>query len=474
MQPDRQALLRYGAKPVAVVLLVLLAVLAGFSAVLHAPSAAAETGVTTESDTTTPADAPSVTETPTDMPTDEPSDEATDDATGEPTDDTPGEPTGEPTEEPSESMSPVPADGVEVDDAVFRWGINNQSNARSHNPGAYNFFSAGIANPGRGGVHLLEKHWSAKAGNVVIQKWMGNRRGWKRSVWQDWRTAADGSRTGMDSNFSLHNVVINGGTGTVDRVTRTAEIRWKGTFTVVYYSGNAIFTVTDPVLRVTDGVGEVTAVLGGWASERDQMSQWEPVASVRATIATLPKVKFGKDGVTSMPAYEGLNARGFSDQVTNGVWGAFPQSMLDFLGPLDIAQFWYSTGLSTDHTKVPLPITVSYDGANAPEPTPTDEPSAVPTVTNPTTAPPPPPPVPDPAPVVPPIEVAPILPVAPGVALPAAQRPLLTASDLSAAVPVSAPVAAAAVDSDRTWWAVGGLLLLAALLLSVPSRPRRT
>src|SRR5690606_21012696 len=61
----------------------------------------------------------------------------------------------------------------------------------------------------------------------------------------------------------------------------------------------------------------------------------------------------------------------------------------DFLGPLDIAQFWYSTGLSTDGTKLPLPITVSYDAAEEePAPTPTEEPTTPETV-NETTAPPP-------------------------------------------------------------------------------------
>lgn len=486
----------YVVKPVAAVLAVVLAVLGGFTLVANAPAASAEPVLSSVDEPTgEPSEDPGQepTDTPTDQPSSGPSEEPGVPPTQEPSEQPSEEPSDEPTEEPSEEPTEAPTDPttppaetdvVQVDDAVFRWGINNQTNARSHNPGAFNFLSAGVANPGRGGVHLLEKHWNAKAGNVVIQKWLGEKKGWKRAVWNDWKTASDGkTATGVDQNFSLHNVVIRGGKGTVDRPSGTAEIRWKGTFTVVYYSGNTLFTVTDPVLTVRNGKGEVTAELGGWASQRDNMSQWSPVTPKRVTIANLPKVKLKKKSITATPTYKGVVARGFSDQLTSGpAWGAFPQSMLDFLGPLDIAQFWYSTGLSTDGTKLPLPITVSYDAAEEePAPTPTEEPTA-PEIVNETTAPPPVTTPQYPGFVLP--NPAPIVPAGPmtapdqsvSLAAPASaagQDFLLTAFDLSAAVPAAAPTVASAADADRTWWAVGALLLLASMLLSIPSRPVR-
>lgn len=477
------------ARPVAGVLLVVLAVVSGFGAVVSGPQAWAAPGEEVASSALssqtstgeTPDDEESdevgVSETPEEAdeetdepdPTDESSQSA--DSSESPTDDASGEPTDEPSDEPSEEPSGEPTDDtvIEVDNAVFRWGISNQSNARSHNPGAFNFFSAGVADPGRGGVHLLEKHWQAKDGKVTIQKWMGKKRGWRRAAWESWKTNASGKPTGVDRNFSLHNIVIRGGKGTVDVESGDAEIRWKGTFTVVYYSGNTIFTVTDPVLTLTGGAGELRATLGGFASDRDTMSSWEPVPSVKADIATLAKVKLGERGFSATPAYERVVAKGFSDQVTNGPWGAFPQQMLDFLKPLEIAQFWYSTGLATDDTKLPLPLTVSYDDSAEIAPTPDPEPTSPPAVDNPVNDAPPPPPVaaPQVGPAPAPAAAPPGLPAA----VPESQRELLTPADLEAVTLAAAPSHHQAVP-DRTWWLVGSLLLVAAFLLFIPARPR--
>lgn len=469
MRPDASP--RYAVRPVVAVAALVLAVVLGFSAVMSGPGASADPGAEaggsstqTDSGSVDPSEsADSETDETESVDPDNPTDTETTESASPPESTESAEP------EPSESDRPE-TDGVEVDNAVFRWGINNQSNARSHNPGAYNFFSAGVANPGRGGVHLLEKHWRAKSGNVLIQKWMGRKRGWRTAAWEGWKTNEAGKPTGVDRDFSLHNIVIRGGTGTIDRASGTAEIRWKGTFTVVYYSGNTIFTVTDPVLTVADGRGELTGVLGGFASERDNMSQWKPVTPVRATVATLDAVRLGKRGFSSTPAYEGVQAKGFADQVTDGRWGAFPQSMLDFLKPLAIAQFWYSTGLATDDTKLPLPLTVSYDEADEVTPTPTPEPSAPPTVDNPVNNAPPPAPQQAPQVAAPaPAAAAPGLPAE----VPESHRQLLAAADLGAVTPVAASPAEQG-DPDRTWWLVGSLLLVAALLLFIPARPRRT
>ncbi|WP_110206330.1 hypothetical protein [Nocardioides daejeonensis] len=461
-------------RAVCATVLLVAAVLLGVGAALTGPASAqpAETAADDTSQSPTGgATAGSSTEEPAEGPSDGPSEEPTGQPTGtdEPTETTEPTETAEPTDEPSESTGPEDPDGViEVDDATFRWGINNQSNARSHNPAAINFLSAGVANPGRGGVQLLEKHWNARTGNVTVQKWLGEKRGWQRATWKGLGTNASGTRINSTGVFSNHTVLLSRGSGSVDPDRGDATLTWKGTFTVVYYGGNSIFTVTDPKLVVESGAGRITAVLGGFAASRENTTEWEPVPSRRVTIAELGKVKVSKGGFVTTPDYLGRKADGSVPQVGGKYGGSFPQPMIDFLKPLAIDQFWYSTGLSTDDTKLPLPITVGYQDQEPVAPTPDPEPTDEPTVHNPTSQPPPQQPAAPPAPVVPaPPGIVPTVPAdVPLEALPHAVQ--LTAS---AAEPAAAT--AATSTRDLTWWWVGALCTAAALLLLVPSRSPR-
>lgn len=466
MPPDLPSV-RYAARPVAAVMLVVLAVVLAFSSMVTS-GASAEPGAdetSTSSETATADDTPTDGES-SDEPTDAPTDEPTD---GEPTD---GEPTdGETSDEPSETPTDEPT-AMEVEGAVFRWGINNQTNAHSHNPmaDAFNFMSAGVANPGRGGATLPKGKWHARQGNVTIQKWDGQR--WKQATWAGLNKDANGQKTNSSSIFSGHNVVITKGTGTVDAANRQAEITWNGTFTVLYYGGNTMFTVSDPVLSVDGGSGVVTAELGGYATSRDD-GGWRKVTPKRVTIATLAKVDFSQEkGFTVTPTYLGVKTNGSASQDRSGEFaGSFPQSMISFLAGMEVDQFWYSTGLSTDNTKVPLPLSISYDAKAQVEPTPTTEPTDnAPTVDNPVND------APDVAQAAPQPDqqvaaddpaAAPGLPAV----VPESQRELLTPADLGAVRPVAATTSEGA-GPDRTWWLVGSLLLVAALLLLVPARPR--
>ena len=386
-------------------------------------------------------------------------------------------PTTGPTQDPEES-------GVlEVSEAVFRWGVSNQSNARSHNPVSINFLAAGVANPGGGGRQLRQDQWRAVQGNTEIQKRRPDG-SYARATWKGLGTTADGrTPIGMERDFSDHHVVMRGGTGTVDPASGDAEVAWKGTFTVVYYGGNTVFTISDPRLVVEDGVGRVTATMGGFYADRNDTTRWQRAPQGKATVVDLPDVDLGELGTTVQPAYDGVRTSGGSEpQRTEGdAWGSFPQSFVKYLVPLNTDQFWYSTGLSTDSTKRPLPMTFSWTAREVapPQPTPTDEPSATPS--NPVLTPPPAAGAPVAGGALPggsapvggsqPAAGQPIAGVPAGTvgtASAAGTGTLPTSTQLVASAPSAGAAGAAGASGSPWWWAGGAALLLSALLLLLP------
>lgn len=388
----------------------------------------------------------------------------------------------------------VPGTAFEVEDALLRWGVNNESNNRAAAPGTFNLFSAGhLADPGEGGQALTDASagarwangkpagWTAVEDNVRIEKRQPDG-SYATATWAGTRTDRDGAVLGgygSNTKFSDHQVVLAGGTGEVDPAAGKATIRWTGEFTIAYYSGYTITYVSDPVLTVTGGVGKVTATLGGYTSSRDDVSQWVPAAPrPGVVIADLGTVDLGRAlGFTVTPKYRGVRID-LSDQVTSGeYWGSFPQSFIDFQRVAGAAAYWFSSGGAVDRNKVPLPLAVSY-AAGAPiiPETPGNGGSENPPVDN--SAPPPPPrPTPTPTP-----SSAPSAPVVqpPGPALPA--QPVAVAPESGAVadprpvatvLPAAARTTAASASASRAPWVAGFVLLgLAALTAVAPSTYR--
>ncbi|KHL14561.1 hypothetical protein CLV56_2740 [Mumia flava] len=402
----------------------------------------------------------------------------------EPTDPTPTapEPTGPTPTTPTSPGSGTGGGGTAsgtftVDDAQLRWGVSNETNNAAHAPGTYNFFSAGsVPDPGRGGETIHERDWSAHDGDVRIEK-ATSAGTYRLATWKGLSTAPDGGALTSASSgvFSDHQVVLDGGSGTVDVKRRKATVRWTGTFTVLLYSGMSFFSVSDPVLKVRDGVGRIDATLSGYASDRDDTSVWEPVAPRSVRLANLGRVSLERSrGFSARPSYAGVRYSAPSGSIAQNRsadgWGAFPSSFLRFVEKIGTAAFFYSTGSSTDRFKAPLPVTVSYEASTpAKVPADDDDPadgSAGGTTSSPaTTAAPTGAASPAPAPAV-------------GAAAPA---PLSTgtASDtvVGAAVPVGTtegiqPVAAttpAAPPASWPWWA-GAAMAVGAVAVTIGSR----
>lgn len=401
------------------------------------------------------------------------------------------EPTPTPTATPT--VTERPADGpVEVDDAVLRWGLNNESNNRAFAPGTYNFFTAGkLPDPGRGGTTIRQADWKQAAGDVEIEKWNGSR--YVDATWAGLSTDSAGRPLGSATagTFSNHQFVFSGGAGEVDRAAGTATIAWDGDVSVLYYSGMSFFYLSDPVLEVADGAGTLTATMQGYASSLEDTSEWEAVAPAEVTLADLPEVDLAELGFAATPSYLGVSVSGVPQAADSPYFGSFPQSYVAYADRLGTAAFWYSSNGATDAFKVPLPLAVSYDAsAVVPQPTPTqpaetDDPIEPPTIK--------PPPTPTPTPTDPtdtPTTASPTATTPPAAAVqsppPSVSLPVVVVpSDVAAAaaLPPSAQLVAAAPAAvstaparagARLWWAGGALLLAAGVLLTLPTIPRRT
>ncbi|UUW89683.1 hypothetical protein [Pimelobacter simplex] len=404
------------------------------------------------------------------------------------------------TEQPSEQPTEQPTDddtAFAVTDAVFRWGVNDESNNRAHAPGTFNFLSAGKApDPGRGGQTLdtagrwpttKAVAWLARSGNVRIEK--NTTRGPRLADYAGLKTAADDTTTlgsPTAGTFSNHQVVISGGKGEVDPAAGTATITWTGSFTLFYYSGMTFFTLSNPVLRVdlAQGTASITATASGFASSMEDMTKWSPVPATPVTLVDLQGVGApqlaAEKGFTAVAKYLKVPfkpADGSAQSTSGAHWGAFPTSFLRFLEKAGSAAYWFSSGGSTDEFKVAKPITVSWDAKTAIVP---EKPPATPTVPKPQPTNQPgqnPPPVQPPGPSLPVDQ--PSSPALPGNAFgtgattpdagtanPAAYEPPIAYALTSAPTSTDRPVQ----DGTAWEWALGILLLLGAagITLSTP------
>jgi hypothetical protein len=387
---------------------------------------------------------------------------------------------------PTSAAPPDPTTGTAVTGAQFRWGLSQEAGNAAYAPGTVNLFSAGKLVDAGPGQQITAERWSATTGDVRIEKRQPDG-SYALATFAGLGTSPAGVplTTPAAGVFSDHQVVLDGGTGSVDVPTGTATIAWDGAFTVAFYSGLTYFTVSDPELTVVAGEGEVTATLGGFAADMADPTRWEPLPDTEVVLAELSAVQLTAQGFVATPDYLGVSydppagsALAAQDR-TGPDWGAFPASFLDFQVTVGQAPYWYSSGAPTDRFKAPLPITVSFDADDPVAVPPATPPSTPPTVSNPVV----PPPSRSPAPTsaatprssARPTSARPATATPPPV-VPEPTEPALLAGSTTVRVDggtdlvgLLSPLAG---PRDLGWWAGGAGLLLVSLVVWLRSSGR--
>ncbi len=250
-----------------------------------------------------------------------------------------------------------------VTDAQFRWGLNKEATSGAHFGGC-NFLSAGIAgNTGSSRTWTeSDGFYSAKSGEARIEK--PNPAGkWIADSWDGKCLDASGREVGTTANEqgTGAQVVIDGGAGSINAAKGTAEIRWKGSFSVAMYGGMTYWSATDPVLSVANGKGILSATLSGYGSDRLDTTMWSKIDPREITLATMPGVTLGEHGIVAQPAYKRVKIDGVEPaQVREGSnWGSFPGDFVKFQVETGQGSYWYSSGVG-DNRKLASTMYTSY------------------------------------------------------------------------------------------------------------------
>ncbi|GAA1999032.1 hypothetical protein GCM10009739_05950 [Microbacterium ulmi] len=260
--------------------------------------------------------------------------------------------------------------GRPITNAQFRWGLNAESGAGAF-AGGCNFLSAGRAgNAGSARVWTAaDGLYSATSAAVRIEKPAAGGE-YRLASFESRCLDASGRAVSVSSltSTTANQVVIDQGRG---RLVPGAglEIRWTGSFTVVFYGGMTYWTVTDPVLTLDPaGDGRVTATASGFGTSMDDLSKWVPLPEQSIVLAELRGVDPASDGgFAIVPEYVGVSVpdAGQIERTSENAayWGSFPASFVEYQKLTGQAGYWLTTGGQRDRAKPATTLYVSYDAA---------------------------------------------------------------------------------------------------------------
>ncbi|MBW3087642.1 fibronectin type III domain-containing protein [Bifidobacterium sp. 82T24] len=289
-----------------------------------------------------------------------------------------------------------------VDDAIFEWGVNPETGGGSYFGGC-NALSAGTAgDAGGSGVWTANK--TGKDGKTLYRTvdetahaeilkptsdgTMKRVSGFDARCTNRNGTSIAGKTSGATMNgeatYSENIVRLSGGTGTIDAATNSAHLTWKGaSFTIVYYGGMTYWSISDPVLDISNGRGTLTGTASGYAADMNDASKWETLPATTIHLADFttgtasgadPQITFdGSNGtITAQPDYLGVKAdaganahAGQADRNAGNAawWGSFPATWVQFNNATGQSSYWYTTSGGTNTIqprKVASPITITW------------------------------------------------------------------------------------------------------------------
>ncbi|QAY72871.1 hypothetical protein ET445_05470 [Agromyces protaetiae] len=249
--------------------------------------------------------------------------------------------------------SASPETGRTITNAQLRWGLNGEAGSGAF-AGGCNFLSAGKAGD-TGGARVwtaADGFYRASEGSVRVEK--PDAAGeWRLASFENRCLDASGAPVSAASFTSTtgNQVVIDGGVGTFDPA-RGAQIRWTGSFTVVFYGGMTYWSASNPVLSLdAAGNGQLTATGSGYATSMEDMSKWEPIAPRTIVLAELRGASIADGGFAIVPEYLGVTAPPDSGQVVRSTdnaawWGSFPSSFVQFQKITGQTGYWLTTGVN--------------------------------------------------------------------------------------------------------------------------------
>ncbi|MGO1543093.1 MAG: HtaA domain-containing protein [Gulosibacter sp.] len=256
-----------------------------------------------------------------------------------------------------------------IDDVPLSWRVNDESGGGAFFGGC-NFLVAGeVGDNGGSSVWqsaFADVNYKTQVGNVTITKpdSSGNQ---VQPTWANKCQTANGSNATTAVGSTTGNQVnFDGGTGTVDPDSDSAEIRFKGAFTIVYYGGMTYWSITDPVLSIKNGKGTLSGTASGYGADMFDVTKWVELPQQEIELATLSDVKVTESGIEVTPDYFSVEVDGddsgtFNPQDrTKEGWGSFPQSWVDYNILTGQSAYWYTSGGLVDPKKPAAPIEVAY------------------------------------------------------------------------------------------------------------------
>ncbi|MDO5742891.1 MAG: hypothetical protein Q4P23_00370, partial [Micrococcaceae bacterium] len=268
--------------------------------------------------------------------------------------------------------APAQAADQAISDASLTWGLNKETGAGAYN-GSCNFLSAGTAGNTGSSRAWTESDGFFKVtdGNVSVVK-DGPGTTTIASTWGNKCQTGAGTNVSPAGVSALSNnkVVLKKGTGTADPVAKTANIKWDGSFTSVFYGGLTYWTASNPELVVKgDGTATLTATASGYGASMEDTSAWVTIPGSKVTLAKFTGVTIGEDGFVKIPEYLGVAAPTSVEapQVSTGAtWGSFPADFVEFQGKTGTQSYWYSSGGGADVRKAATEVAVGWTSKASP------------------------------------------------------------------------------------------------------------
>ncbi|MDK8434707.1 MULTISPECIES: HtaA domain-containing protein [unclassified Brevibacterium] len=270
--------------------------------------------------------------------------------------------------------------------ATLYWSLNQEANGGAFYGGC-NFLSAGKSKdsgsarvwPSGGGGF-----YKSNSGNVTIQKPTGST--FREASWDSRCLDATGETvsTSRKGSWTQSRVAIKD--GEVSETDSGVTVQWKGSFTVAFYGGMTYWSATDPKLEVdSNGKSTLVADLSGYGADMFDSSKWITLEPESITMANFKNIDIDAlldDGhITATPDYLGLKydnkgKEGSSGSSVGGadenasaqaekngenadIWGAFPQSFVDFQHKTGQYSYWFTSGGVRDPYKPAEPMTIS-------------------------------------------------------------------------------------------------------------------